>query len=179
MGTEIEGFRAPCFRLDINRLNILKELGFKYDSSYLNFPRARQTVPLDLSNFDEISKGIYYDGSFFEFEMSKQKIFGRPYPISGGGYVRLYNWPFIKGVIRHYLKNNDYYVFYLHPFELTRQKIPYIKELKSYDKYYLRNGIKKYGKHIEQIIKLAKKLGYTFITFEELAAVLEQSNQTK
>ena len=173
--TEIVGFRAPFFSLDDKRLNILKELGFKYDSSHLDFIKARHTVNLNLKGFKEISKDIFHNGGFFEFGLSKQKIFGKPYPISGGGYVRLSNWGFIKGVIRQYLQQNNYYVFYLHPFELTAQKIPFLKDLKPYDQYYLQYGISSYGKHIEQLILMLKKLGYSFITFEELSEKLSKN----
>ncbi|MBQ7045689.1 MAG: polysaccharide deacetylase family protein [Clostridia bacterium] len=174
-GTEISGFRAPYFSLDNKRLEILKELGFKYDSSNLGFSKARHTVNLDLSNFKEHTEGIFSDNGFFEFSMSRQKIFGMPYPISGGGYVRLSNWGFIKGLIKQYLQRNDYYVFYLHPFELTKQKIPVLKDLKSYDKYYLQSGISSYKKHIEQLIVMLKNLGYEFVTFEELYEKMSKS----
>ncbi len=174
--TEIIGFRAPFFSLDDNRLNILKELGFKYDSSHLGFLKARHTVSLNLKGFKQISDEIFHNGDFFEFGISKQKIFGKPYPISGGGYVRLSNWGFIKGVIKQYLQKNDYYVFYLHPFELTTQKIPFLKDLKLYDQYYLQCGISSYGQHIEQLILMLKKLGYSFITFEELSEKLAKKH---
>jgi peptidoglycan/xylan/chitin deacetylase (PgdA/CDA1 family) len=172
---DVVGFRAPYFSLDDKRLRILKELGFKYDSSHLGFSRARHTVGMKLKNFKEFSKGIFHDGDFFEFSMSKHKIFGKNYPISGGGYVRLFNWGVIKTVIKQYLQQNDYYVFYLHPFELTRQKIPYLKDLKLYDQYYLQCGIKAYKRHIEQLIILLKKQGYDFITFEELSETLQNT----
>jgi peptidoglycan/xylan/chitin deacetylase (PgdA/CDA1 family) len=171
---EIQGFRAPFFSLDDERLSVLKDLGFKYDSSYLDFSKARHTVKFHLNGFKECIKGVFRNRDFFEFSMSKQKIFGKPYPISGGGYVRLFNWGFVKGVIKHYLKNNEYYVFYLHPFELTQEKIPYIKDLKPYDKYYLNAGISNYGDHIEQLILMLKEQDYTFITFEELCGVMAE-----
>lgn len=174
-GTNVLGFRAPYFSLDDKRLKILKDIGFKYDSSHLGFSKARHTVGLKLKNFKEFSKGIFHDGDFFEFSMSKHKIFGCPYPISGGGYVRLFNWNVIKTVIKQYLQQNNYYVFYLHPFELTRQKIPYLKDLKPHDQYYLQCGIKAYKNHIEQLIILLKKHGYEFVTFEELSEKLSCS----
>lgn len=178
-GKEIKGFRAPFFSMDNERLEILKELGFQYDSSYLGFSKARHTVDIDLGKYEEIRDGFFYQNGFFEFGMSKQKIFGKPYPVSGGGYVRLSNWSFIKSVIWQYIKSSDCYVFYLHPFELTHQKIPFLKDLKLYDKYYLKAGIASYGRHIEQIIKMLQKCGYTFVTFEELSERLqEESRQT-
>ncbi len=177
--TEIKGFRAPFFSLDDERLGILKELGFKYDSSHLGFLKARHTVKLRLDNFKQFARNIFYDGDFFEFALSKHKIFGMSYPISGGGYVRLSNWAFIKSVIYHYLQKNDFYVFYLHPFELSTQKVPVLKDLKSYDKFYLKHGIKTYGNHIEQLIAMLKKLGYQFITFEELTEKLGENKTSE
>lgn len=172
-GTDIEGFRAPCFSLDRQRLDVLRELGFRYDSSNLCFSKARHTVDLDLGGFNALGDGIFERKSFFEFGLSVHNIFGFPYPVSGGGYVRLGNWEFIKSLILQYIKKHDYYVFYLHPFELTTQKVPFIKDLKSYDKYYIKAGIKNYAKKIEQIILMLKKCGYEFVTFEELAKIKE------
>lgn len=173
-GTEISGFRAPYFSMDESHLEIIKETGFKYDSSFLDFSAARHTVNLNLDNYEEISKNIYHNENFFEFGMQKHKLFGFPYPISGGGYIRLGYWPYIKSLIKEYLQKNNYYVFYLHPFELTNQSVPILKDLKPYDKFYLSYGIKTYANHIEQIINILKKLGYTFITFDELATKLKQ-----
>lgn len=174
--TDVIGFRAPCFSLDRNRLEVLRELGFKYDSSNLSFSKARHTVDLDLKDFKHLGDGIFSHNGFFEFGLSVQNIFGMPFPVSGGGYVRLGNWEFIKSLILQYIKNHNYYVFYLHPFELTKQKIPFIKDLKAYDKYYIKAGIKTYAKKIEYIIYLLKKCGYTFVTFEELAKIKENEN---
>lgn len=176
--TEISGFRAPFFSMDNERLNVLKEIGFKYDSSNLGFSKARHTVNLDLSGFKEYGKNIFCRDNFFEFCISTHKVFGVSYPISGGGYVRLSNWEFIKGIIKQYLRKNDFYVFYLHPFELTKEKIPSFKSLKSYDKFYLKTGIKNYGKHIEELIVILKKLGFTFVSFEELYEILLKSGKT-
>lgn len=171
---DVKGFRAPCFSIDNERLNILKELGFKYDSSHLGFSKARHTVELNLSRFKELREGIFCDNGFFEFGLSKQKIFGQSFPVSGGGYVRLGSWEFIKQLINKYIKQKDYYVFYLHPFELTKQKIPFLQDLKSYDQYYLRAGISSYAKHVEQIIIMLKKHGYQFVTFDELSRIMSK-----
>ncbi len=175
-GIDIKGFRAPCFSLDKERLEILRELGFSYDSSHLGYPKANHTVDLDLSNFSEFRKGIFHDNGFYEFGLSKQKIFGQPYPISGGGYVRLSNWDFIKSLIWQYIRRNNYYVFYLHPFELTREKVPFLKDLKPYDKFYLKHGIGTYGNKVEQIIRMLQKSGYQFVTFEELTEIMNKEH---
>lgn len=174
--TTVCGFRAPCFSMDKARLDILQELGFRYDSSCLDFQQARHTVKLDLSEFTPQRKGIFQKRDFYEFALSKEKILGMGYPISGGGYVRLSYWVFIKTLIQSYIRRNDYYVFYLHPFELTRQKVPYIKQLKGYDKFYLRRGIRSFHKRVERIIRLLKKAGYQFVTYDQLAQRMDKES---
>lgn len=175
-GKEVVGFRAPCFSMDQQRLNVLQELGFQYDSSHLDFTAARHTVKLELEGFQELRKGVFQKDNFFEFALSKEKIFGHPFPISGGGYVRLSNWSFIKTLIRHYIHKNDYYVFYLHPFELTRKKLPVLKKLKGYDQYYIKQGVRSYGRRIERIIQMLKKSGYEFITFNQMVQLMKSEN---
>ncbi len=176
-GVDVTGFRAPCFSMDKDRLDVLQELGFQYDSSHLDFSRARHTVEIDLQDFKQLRNGIFRKDDFFEFGLSKERVLGMPFPISGGGYVRLSPWGFVKALIRHYVLHNDYYVFYLHPFELTKQKIPYIKELKSYDKYYIKQGVRTYGKRVERIIQMLKKSGYEFVTFEQLVNIMKKEQQ--
>lgn len=175
-GVDVVGFRAPCFSMDKARLDVLQELGFRYDSSHLNFLPARHTVKLDLQDFQKLRRGVFRQGDFYEFGLSKGKVFGKSFPISGGGYVRLGPWGFIKTLLLNYIRNNDYYVFYLHPFELTRQKIPAIRQLRAYDQYYISQGIRSYGKRIERIIRMLQKHGYEFVTFERLVQIMAQEH---
>ena len=173
---DVVGFRAPCFSMDKARLEVLQELGFRYDSSHLDYRPARHTVKLDLKNFRQLREGVFRKNDFYEFGLSKEKVFGKNFPISGGGYVRLSNWGFIKTLIWHYIHQNDYYVFYLHPFELTKQKVPFLKELKSYDKFYLKKGIGTYNRRIERIIQMLKKGGYEFVTFGQLVNIMDKEH---
>lgn len=177
LGTDVIGFRAPCFTLDNERLNIIKELGFTYDSSYLGFPLADHHSNLDFSGFSQLRSSLFYDKGFFEFGLPKQKLLGVPFPVSGGAYLRLPSWPLIRGTVHRYINQNDYYVFYLHPFELTEQPIPVPRQLKSHQKYYLRAGIHSFSKIIEQIIEMLKKDNYEFVTFEELTDILQKEAQ--
>ncbi len=173
-GVDVVGFRAPCFSMDTARLDVLRELGFTYDSSHLDFLPARHTVKMDLNHFRQLRKNIFRRDRFYEFGLSKEKVFGKAFPISGGGYVRLSNWGFIKTLIQHHIQKNDYYVFYLHPFELTKQKVPFLKGLKTYDKFYIRQGIGSYGRRIKKIIRMLQKDGYEFVTFEQLVHIMDR-----
>ena len=112
--------------------------------------------------------GAYKKEGFFEYGLSCQNILGCSYPVSGGGYVRLCPWFIVKGALHRYIRKNDLYVFYLHPFELSRKSCGRIKGLPKRDNYYLKGGISKFRKKIEKIIGMLKSEGYEFVTFEEL-----------
>lgn len=174
LGVTIEGFRAPCFSMDDARLDALQEMDFRYDSSFLDYQPARHTVKMELPDFRPVRENVFRRSNFYEFGLSKEKVFGQPFPISGGGYVRLSNWGFIRTLIKYHIQHNNYYVFYLHPFELTRQKVPFLKELKSYDRVYIQLGIRSYGRRVERIIKMLKKENYEFVTFEQLVHLMNQ-----
>jgi peptidoglycan/xylan/chitin deacetylase (PgdA/CDA1 family) len=163
--TTVLGYRAPCFSIDDSRLDSLNEIGLKYDSSYLNNPLTYNHGNVKISRFRKLQKGLYKNDSFYEFSIPKINNV----PIGGGGYVRLLSWPYVKRQLKRFIKNNDIYLFYLHPFEVSNVELPKIKRLKSYDKFYLkRNKGEKYIKRIEKIINILKKNDFEFVTFEEL-----------
>lgn len=177
--TQVSGYRAPCFGLDEEKLDIVRQLGFRYDSSRMDFPAARHVKHLDMTSYRELRPGIYRKGEFYEFSLSCQRLLGQNYPISGGGYVRLSNWSFVLPLLRSYLRENDFYVFYLHPFELSRQRQPELEDLKLYDQYYLHRGLLTYRRKVEAIISLLRTLGYRFVTFDELTERMENKSERK
>ena len=177
LGVDVVGYRAPCFSIDHERLDVLRELGFAYDASYLDFP-ARHTVPVDLSDYESVRGNMFRKDGFYEFGVSQSRLFGHRYPISGGGYVRLGHWGYIKKLIQRHVRQNDYYVFYLHPFEMTKKKVPAIKSLRSYDRFYLQYGIKSYCRKVEQIIEMLRREDYEFVTYEELVHILNRDAAT-
>lgn len=177
--TEVQGFRAPCFSIDKARLDILQELGFRYDSSYLGSQVARHPVKLDLKGYEQLRKGVLHKDGFYEYELPKKRLLGIPMPISGGGYVRLFRWDVMKTLIKQYLKHSDYYVFYVHPFEMTNRKVPVLRELSAYENFYLSAGIRSYARKVEYIIQLLIYYGFEFVTFEELTNIMNREQQIK
>jgi len=161
------GYRAPCFSMNLEKLELLKKLGFEYDASRIDFSAARHTEHMDMSDFDKVRNEVYKKDDFYEFGISTQKVFGKQFPVSGGGYIRISNWLFASYMLKKYIKHNDNYVFYLHPFELSKEKSPRVSKLKLYDRFYLKFGKFSYPYKIEYIIKKLKKYGYRFSTFED------------
>ena len=163
LNINVEGFRSPCFAINNEKLEILKNNGFKYDSSYLNFNKKNYHEDLDLSLFRKINSSVYNYESFYEFEMSSINNF----PICGGGYIRIPPFIFTKGLIKKYIKNNDVFIFYLHPFELSNTSKHRINKLNSLDKYYLKVNKKSFIRKIDKIIKMLKKEGFEFKTYQQ------------
>ena len=53
------GYRAPCFSMNNNKFNLLKGLGVKYDSSYIDFSSHPLYGSIDVSEFNKIEDHIY------------------------------------------------------------------------------------------------------------------------
>ena len=166
---EVEGFRAPFFSLSRDKVDILRKLGFKYDASYNPCSQAMYAQKWDFTGFHQELSGVYRSDKFYEFGLASEKMMGQSVPLSGGGYTRLMSWALVKPMIKKYIKAHDYYVFYLHPFELSREKMPKVKGLKRHERFYLSRGIKNFPSRIVSIIEMLQEEGYEFVTFEDLA----------
>lgn len=170
------GYRAPCFSLDRERLDIVRDSGFSYDSSRIEFGNHPLYGSINMFGYENISKTVYRRGDFIEFEVSTLSILGKNIPISGGGYLRLFPWALMKTLITRYLKKNDLYVFYIHPFELSKLDVPAIPSststLTKFRYTHGRNGV------VDKIIRLVDLLrtsGYTFTTFSEIQQEINNS----
>ncbi len=183
LGKEITGYRAPFFSMDNEKIEVLKELGFKYDSSSHDFTKNYLKGKLikggfNLTDHERFLSGASHKDGFFEFSLSCENILGCSYPVSGGGYVRLCPWPLVKNGLRRYIRKNDFYVFYLHPFELSNNCPKDISGIPAAEKHYLNGGIKSYGRKIEKIISMLKREGYEFVTFDELCELKLSEKET-
>ena len=164
--TEVIGHRAPCFSIDDDRIDGLKEIVIRYDSSYLNNPITYYYGNVNIKKFKSIKKGLYKKDNLLEFSLPKYNNI----PMGGGGYIRLLPWSFMKGKLSKFLDNNEIYIFYLHPFEVSNVELPKrIKRLRLYDKFYLKhNKGHRYLEKIEKIINMLIDKGFIFTTFEDL-----------
>lgn len=114
IGDKIVGYRAPTFSIDNDSkwaFDILAEEGFKYDSSY---SPARLRLHCNTNNFRP-----------YEIISSAGKIWEFPV-FTGGGYFRLLQYNYIKGMIKRLNKKNCQAVIYLHPWEIDKDQ-PRIK----------------------------------------------------
>lgn len=163
----VNGYRASCFSMDRKKLEILRECGYKYDSSYISFAQHPLYGSLDLNGFDKVEDLIYINDDFLEFEIPTYKIGKYNIPISGGGYLRLFPYVLNSFLIKKYLKENNNFILYLHPFELTDVDLPLDKNINMKNRLRAQVGRKKNLKKLEKILKMLLNKGAEFGTLEE------------
>lgn len=163
-GIEVEGYRASCFSMEREKLDITQKAGYKYDSSKILFKQHPLYRSLDLSGYNKIDDLVYRNGKFVEYEIPTIQIGKYSIPISGGGYLRLFPYWLIKILIKRYEKQHDNFLIYVHPFELTDVKLPLPEALKKTTKFRALVGRKKNLRKIEKIIMLLKKKNVEFRT---------------
>lgn len=118
-GCSVDGYRASTYSIT-NRslwaLDVLCDLGFKYDSSI--FP-----IKHDLYGIPDapVAPGVMRapnGGSIVEFPMSTARMAGVRVPVSGGGYFRLLPYWLTRAGLRQLSAKQRPFVFYLHPWEI-------------------------------------------------------------
>ncbi len=169
IGTQVEGYRAPCFSMNRSRLDLVKKTGFKYDSSRIAFKGHPIYGQINIDGYEVISNNIFKDEDFFEFQISTQKILGKNIPVSGGGYLRLFPWLFMGRLIDYYLTYNELFVFYIHPFEFsTKPPPPFPASTIGYNKTRFSLGRSTVQRKFAELISLLKSKGFRFTTFSAL-----------
>ena len=168
---EVIGYRAPCFGILDSYIEILKRNGFQYDSSSLNFHLAINSGKVDLNSYDRLNSLCYKKDNFIEITPNRVRAYSGHLPVSGGGYIRLVPWFVITYYIKKCIHKSNAYMFYVHPFEVSKKKTPKIKALSFVERLYIKIGRKNYLKKIEKIIKYLKKKGFEFKSLKEYVKV--------
>jgi peptidoglycan/xylan/chitin deacetylase (PgdA/CDA1 family) len=169
LGREISGHRAPCFSLDRERLDVLQDMGFVYDSSRIQFGNHPLYGTINMSAFESLRPWIFQRNGFFEFELSTLEVFSRPIPVSGGGYLRLLPWPIMHVMLRKYLKTESMFVLYIHPFELSGKADPPLPVGTTWPtRLRFSRGRSTLECRLRQVIALLRAYGFTFSTFSQV-----------
>ena len=119
LGKPVNGYRAASYSItkkSLWALDILCELGFKYDSSIFPIRHDRYGIPDadPLPHKIKTPKGNYIT----EFPLTTSSLFGIKLPAAGGGYFRLYPYALSKYLLEKIQKQNRPFIFYLHPWEI-------------------------------------------------------------
>lgn len=167
LDTKITGYRAPCFAITDGAISAVRELGFEYDSSYLDIKLSYYRSSVSFDGFEKVCDGIGKKGGFYEIPPCKVKtVFGQM-SISGGGYLRLAPYSVISGGIKKFLKTSDYYMFYCHPSDIFAENLPRLKGISPFHAYFINGGRKKFLSRTEEIIKTLIDSGYSFSTMRD------------
>ena len=163
VGHEIKGYRAPYFSLTDEKLSLLKEIGFKYDSSFIKSTANEYYSHMDLTGFKKVDSLVYEDANGFkEYEIP---VLGNK-PIAGGGFFRLYPFFVFKKFVKKFMKRESNFVLFLHPFEIAgNYKFGGLKRLSIKDKIRFQIGRKSAEKKIKKALLFFKKQGYVFSKF--------------
>jgi len=120
-GKPVWGYRAASYSItekSLWALDILAENEFKYDSSIFPIYHDRYGIPD--SPRDPHVLQTPNGGQLVEYPLSTARFLGQTVPIAGGGYFRLYPYWLSQYFYRQRVKNDDPFVFYLHPWKLTQ-----------------------------------------------------------
>lgn len=120
---EIIGYRAASYSITNQSkwaLDILCELGFKYDSSI--FPVKHDLYGIPGSPRWPYNLTTDKNNSIVEFPISTFNIANYKLPIAGGGYFRLFPYWFTKLGLGSINRENEPFVFYLHPWEVDPEQ---------------------------------------------------------
>jgi len=119
----VTGYRAPAFSIIPETrwaLEVLAEVGFKYDSSVFPIAGRRYGWPGFSKCICEIE--LPSGSNIIEVPLSTISVLGRSVPVGGGGYMRHFPYGFTRWALRHIQKEKPAIV-YLHPYEIdTRSK---------------------------------------------------------
>lgn len=126
-GKPIVSYRAAYFsitRASFWALDILAELGIKFDSSIFPVRHWRYGIP------DFPKEPLYIQteyGKIYEFPMTVRNLLAFNIPVSGGAYFRLYPYALTHWNFMALERQNHPVIFYLHPWELdpTHPRIPF------------------------------------------------------
>ena len=119
IGKPVQGYRAASYsitRKSLWALDILADLGFKYDSSI--FPVVHDNYGIRGSpEFPHVLR-TPNKSTLVEFPLSTYRILGQAIPVAGGGYFRLYPYWLSKFFYTRINQKAAPFVFYLHPWEI-------------------------------------------------------------
>jgi len=174
LGKPLYGYRAPCFSMDIERLNTLIKLGFQYDSSSI---QRLHHQPLSLTGFTPVSKNIFQSRSFFEFQLANFSTNIFKWPTSGGGAMRIMPWEITQNALKIQWKSLELYSLYIHPIDIsTKANPPFPKPTSWLHRLRFNQGRFTMGERLISLISNLQQHGYKFTTYSKLRSTLLSDN---
>ncbi|MFE5319780.1 XrtA system polysaccharide deacetylase [Paenibacillus sp. NPDC056579] len=148
-GSQVYGYRAPCFSITSWAFDILAEEGFIYDSSMV--PNTLHTVYSRFNLSPSVHSPFTIADGLWEIPLPVYRVGRLNIPWGGGGYFRIYPYPVYQWGVQKILEQRDSFVFYIHPYDLDEdQPQMYSATLPSrFRKYY---GLKQSADNLDRLL---------------------------
>jgi len=163
--SRVIGFRAPYFSItskSLWALEILKSLGYEYDSSISPVQTWRYGIP-------GVKPGIYQlDSGLIEFTPSIGNVLSHDYGL-GGAYFRLYPYQLTKMALLRLQRERFPAMFYIHPWEL------------DYGHPLIKMEVRAFITHYSKLRTTSRKLERLFsdFSFETASQIIEYTKLDK
>ena len=152
-GQAVYGYRAPSFSITTRSawaLDVLAELGFRYDSSV--FP-----VQHDVYGVPDAPRGPFVvntgSGPMTEFPLATFRFRNGPnLPVAGGGYLRIFPYWYTKMGVQQAWKEGLPVISYVHPWEVDPEQPRLNGRFKSRLRHY--TNLAKTEKRLRKLICL-------------------------
>jgi len=149
-GEKILGYRASCFSITEWAIDVLKEEGFKYDSSF--FPSMAHDRYGKLISANKTRSVQEVRSGFFEVLIPTLDFMGIRVPWGGGAYFRLIPYVFYKRGVRLISGNGGVFVFYLHSWEIDPLQ-PHVHGIRLQYKIRHYGGLRKTEDKLKRLLK--------------------------
>ncbi len=123
-GEKIHGYRAPFFSINESNLyvlEILADLGLIYDSSI--FPKKMSRYGIEGFSEKDCLYKLPGGKELVELPLTLGHYFGKQWPVSGGGYIRLIPKPVVNKVFNDLRRQERDSMIYMHPYEFDTKSI--------------------------------------------------------
>lgn len=167
LGFEVTGYRASCFSMERDKLELVRSAGYKYDSSKILFSQHPLYRRLDINGYEKVDDLVYIQEDFIEYEASTLRLGRLNIPVLGGGYLRALPFWAIKRLVRRYEKQQQNLLMYVHPFELTNISLPFSAEVSFKNKLRASIGRRNNLRKLHKILTLLTNEGVQFRTLSE------------
>lgn len=118
IGDGVYGYRAPSFAIDDGILKTIGDCGYVYDSSYNSFGAHGRYGRLNRTGIEKKGIALQISPEFYELPVSNKNIMNHVLPWGGGGYFRLMPFSLFRLGVASILKQEEAYLFYMHPWEI-------------------------------------------------------------
>jgi len=156
-GVEVVGYRAPSYsitRRSLWALDVLAELGFRYDSSIFPIRHDIYGIP-DAPRMPFRAKTAA-GTPLVEYPITTFRMGSQNMPVGGGGYLRIFPFWYTHLGIRRAKREGLPLIVYLHPWEVDPEQPRIAAGLKSRLRHYTN-----LGKMAQRLRRLLDEMPFT------------------